>query len=147
MEKECNRCKELKLIKHFRICKNNSDGLDNLCKLCRREADRLTYSKHSYKYRKKIALKKKEARYRNHQFVLDYLLLHPCVDCGESDPIVLEFDHKHTKEYSVSNLIRDHSIEKIIKEIEKCEVRCANCHRRKTAKDFNYYKYSKVAEN
>ena len=27
----------------------------------------------------------------------------------------------------------------ILKEIEKCEIRCSNCHRKKTAKDFNWY--------
>ena len=28
----------------------------------------------------------------------------------------------------------------VLEEINKCEVRCANCHRQKTAKDENWYK-------
>ena len=55
---------------------------------------------------------------------------HHCVDCGESDRIVLEFDHvRGTKYKDVSQmLIHNYSIEDVRKEIAKCEVRCANCH-------------------
>jgi len=56
----------------------------------------------------------------------------------ESDYIVLEFDHKHDKKYNVSAM-HTLSLELLIKEIEKCEVRCANCHRRKTAHQFNWH--------
>lgn len=64
----------------------------------------------------------------------EYLGDHPCVDCGEEDPIVLEFDHvAGTKEFPVSEGVsRMYSIKKIKAEIDKCEVRCANCHRRVT---------------
>lgn len=63
-------------------------------------------------------------------------------DCGENDPACLDFDHiKGEKIDSVSQLcMRAYSLNKILKEIEKCELRCANCHRKKTAKDFNWYK-------
>jgi hypothetical protein len=64
------------------------------------------------------------------------LLTHPCVDCGESDTIVLEFDHViGEKKYNIADVIRSgRNWQSIIEEIEKCEVRCANCHRRATAK-------------
>jgi len=54
-----------------------------------------------------------------------------CVDCGyKGNPYALQFDHTGTdKKESVSNLIRsDYSWETILKEIDKCEVVCANCH-------------------
>lgn len=71
---------------------------------------------------------------RNRQFARKYLASHPCVDCGESDPVVLEFDHvRGTKVKDVSAMMKSHSIEVIRREIAKCEVRCANCHRRATA--------------
>ncbi len=76
-------------------------------------------------------------------FLYQHLLKNPCVDCGESDVTVLEFDHKGIvpKLKTVSQLARAHfPIDKIQKEIDKCEVRCANFRRRKTAKAFNWFK-------
>jgi len=67
---------------------------------------------------------------------------HPCADCGESDIVVLEFDHQRDKVADVSLLARDgYSLDKIKREIDKCEVVCANCHRRRTAKQFGTYRY------
>jgi hypothetical protein len=58
------------------------------------------------------------------------------VDCGESDPIVLEFDHvRGVKRGEISRLKTMVSLETLAEEIAKCDVRCANCHRRKTHRD------------
>lgn len=70
--------------------------------------------------------------------MMDYLSEHPCVDCGESDPVVLEFDHLYDKSANVSDM-QVVSLSRLAAEIAKCEVRCANCHRRKTAHELNYY--------
>jgi len=54
-----------------------------------------------------------------------------CIDCGYNEhPEALQFDHvSDNKKDCVSNLIRsDYSWKTIIEEIDKCEVRCANCH-------------------
>jgi hypothetical protein len=91
--------------------------------------------------RKKINQSK--ARIRNRKFLLEYLKSHPCIDCGERNPIVLEFDHKatHKKEYTIANMTgSSYSLEKIKAEVSKCDVRCANCHRIKTANDLNWFK-------
>lgn len=75
------------------------------------------------------------------QFVWDYLKEHPCVDCPEKDPIVLEFDHVGEKFKAISEMLsNNYSIKRIAKEIEQCEVRCANCHRRKTVEQLGHYK-------
>lgn len=64
------------------------------------------------------------------QFVLEYLLDHPCVDCGVTNPIVLDFDHVTGEKIgNVSEMIKSGSLRGIKEEIKKCEVRCANCHR------------------
>ena len=62
-----------------------------------------------------------------------YLLDHPCVDCGEGDPIVLEFDHRDPKNklFALGAAVGlGYSLVRVIDEIEKCDVRCANCHRK-----------------
>jgi hypothetical protein len=74
---------------------------------------------------------RKNSVYRNRKYVDDYLKNHSCVDCGNSDVRVLEFDHvRGNKETNVSNVIRNGwKLERLISEIEKCEIRCCNCHR------------------
>jgi len=88
----------------------------------------------------KARKRNKEFRLVIQKYIWNYLLNHPCVDCAERDPIVLEFDHIKVKLMAVSKLISHGSINNIKLEIEKCEVRCANCHRRKTALQYSWYK-------
>ena len=73
--------------------------------------------------------------------IFDYYKTHQCIDCGENNPIVLEFDHRDGVEKidNISRLI-DRSWDTIKKEIDKCDVRCANCHRIRTAKQQGWYK-------
>lgn len=81
-------------------------------------------------------------RRRNAAFVRSILAERCCVDCGESDGRVLDFDHVGEKTQNVSKLVgREASIERIRREIEQCEVRCANCHRRETAKRGKHFRH------
>lgn len=69
------------------------------------------------------------------RWIYEYLLSHPCVDCLESDPIVLEFDHREGTEkvFNIADATSGRvSLDRIKEEVEKCDVRCANCHRRMT---------------
>jgi hypothetical protein len=77
--------------------------------------------------------------------LFDYLKDKSCSDCGETDPIVLEFDHDDPKlkSFQISQAVNNSvSTENIMKEIMKCTIRCANCHRRRTAKQFKWFKSS-----
>jgi hypothetical protein len=101
-------------------------------------------------YERNTAYYTKKARARNSAIkqeiqyqLLMYLSTHACVDCGESDPVVLDFDHidKGNKSASVADMLKDRRSWSTIEiEIAKCEVRCANCHRRRTAKQFTWYR-------
>jgi hypothetical protein len=134
-------CKKCKLPKEdFRKSKKYLDGLDTYCKECRRIADKETYNKNLLGNRKAGLESKNKIRLRNRQFISDYLIGKSCIDCGENDPIVLEFDHFENKKENIAILIQNGSIKKIEAEINKCNIRCANCHRRKTAIDLGYYK-------
>jgi transposase-like protein len=79
---------------------------------------------------------------RNLAHVLEYLRRHPCVDCRECDPVVLEFDHVGLKRAAVTRLAwYGCSIATIDAEIGECEVRCANCHRRMTAMRGDHFRF------
>lgn len=80
-------------------------------------------------YKAKRQIEKRETA---RKFVVDYLITHPCVDCRETDSMVLTFDHvKGSKKMNISQMVNQgYSLKAISAEIEKCEVRCANCHMR-----------------
>jgi hypothetical protein len=99
-----------------------------------REASRRHYEKHRERVIDKAKKYSKIARVRIRTHINTHLKANPCVDCGETNIIVLEFDHTgDDKHFSISDAVRKgYSIKKVENEIAKCEVRCANCHRKKT---------------
>jgi hypothetical protein len=60
-----------------------------------------------------------------------------CSRCPENHPSCLDFHHcDEEKEFCISDMINEkHSEEKILAEIAKCEVLCANCHRKEHWQD------------
>lgn len=73
----------------------------------------------------------KKGKDRNREYVKEFLSCNPCIDCGNNDLRVLDFDHvRGNKIKAISRLVRDGAnLERLKQEISKCEVRCANCHR------------------
>ena len=133
--KECSICHRSDV--QFHKNKAKADGLQSYCKGCKKINDAEYFQDTEGHHR---ALNKERKR-KVRQWVFDYLKQHPCIDCSETDPIVLEFDHRSDKVMSIADMISTgQSLDKIEVEIAKCDVRCANCHRRKTAKDFDWYK-------
>lgn len=139
----CTKCKKDKPEDKFNWKDKANGKKQSKCKVCTKE-----YRKKYYENNKKKALdysskSNRIIKERNRQFIWDYLKEHPCIDCGENNPIVLEFDHKDgsNKVSSISKMVQNQfSIENILKEIEKCDVRCANHHRIRTAEQFGWYK-------
>lgn len=82
-------------------------------------------------------VKRRKQQHKIREFIWNYKLSHPC-SCGESDPIVLEFDHLANKDKNIAE-IQGWSLKRLEREINKCQVLCANCHRRKTAKQFGWH--------
>ena len=141
--KKCTKCKKEKPANEFNF-KIKSLGLrQGQCKECTRLFVKNHYNKNKSYYLKKARKRNTKLELELLENLKDYFLKHPCIDCGESDITVLEFDHmgKVPKFKAVSYLMKHrYKLEKIIDEINKCEVRCANCHRRKTAKQFKWLK-------
>jgi hypothetical protein len=137
--KKCVKCTFDKDEEEFVLKQGGT--LNSWCKECVRKKAKEKYDNNREQYIERA--KQKNLKFR--KYLYDYLQKHPCVDCGESDPIVLQFDHRirEEKEYVISNM-RMKSFEIIDKEISKCDVRCANCHVRKTAKQMNYYLFDKI---
>lgn len=137
--KQCIKCKENKSLSDFCKNKRRKDGLNSFCKTCGNALNKINYTKTQGKSQKEF---NKNKTINNSKFVLKYLLEHSCVDCNEKDPVVLEFDHvRGVKLFSISSGIRrGKSISDLTKEIAKCEVRCANCHRRITAIRSGYFR-------
>lgn len=138
--KICLGCEQEKPLDDFRVNSRAKDGRTSRCKDCL-NADGRVYSKTEERL-KSLRETKRRAILRNHEYVLQYLFGHPCVDCGNDNPVVLEFDHvRGEKENSVTLLILGAcSIKRIAEEIEKCEVRCANCHRIATAERGKWFR-------
>ena len=103
------------------------------CKPCKRAYGRRHYVENKEAYVAKASKNKYNAKLKNYRLMNEYLASHPCVDCGESEPLVLEFDHVGAKEADIAYLVQRRSWKRILEEIAKCEVRCANCHRKVTA--------------
>lgn len=137
--KKCCTCKEEKPLQEFTKNRSNSDGLSKYCRSCVKNRDKKHYQNDSRKkYLKEAAM---VSRDRNRQYLLEYLCDKCCVDCGESDPVVLEFDHQGDKHNDISKMAHNGtSLRTLKQELDKCEIRCANCHRRKTAKDFDWFR-------
>lgn len=133
--KQCSSCKLHKEESEFNKNKSKKDGLQAYCKACHKKCS-------TYQLNRDTRLEwQRNRRSITRQLMWNYLKMHPCVDCGETDPVVLQFDHFRDKKYQVANLVSSNmSWQNILKEIEKCEIRCANCHYRKTAREKNYYK-------
>lgn len=128
--KKCPRCKEEKDAELFSKNKRRKDGLAVYCKPCAKILEKESRDRTGH-YKWLDGRKQ-----RNRHIVIDYLKLHPCVDCGEGNIIVLDFDHvRGNKTRHVSDMVsRCCSIKTIMEEISKCDVRCANCHRVMTAR-------------
>jgi hypothetical protein len=135
--KICISCNTEKPLDDFQKRSSAKDGYTGTCKPCKREYDNKYYLNNPNR-KTYITKNRKKAKQDAEAYILEYLLSHPCIDCGETDPIVLEFDHvSGIKKEAISTLKRN-GLKSIIEEIQKCEVRCANCHRRKTAKQFGW---------
>ena len=120
---------------HFAYRSSRTGQLRRNCKACHNEEAAQKYSVNT-DAKDKARLYQTKYRHRNRSLIISYLSEHPCVDCGETDGIVLEFDHVYGEKIrNVSWMVRQHrTVSKIMDEIAKCEVVCANCHRRRTAK-------------
>lgn len=133
----CTKCSIKQPVNNFGPNKTRPQGIQSYCRSCMRKATLKSYEKHKGRYF--IRAKERDA-------AMDALILtyksKPCRDCGKTyPPYVMDFDHvdPKNKEYGVCHMRRKRmAFSKIVEEIEKCELVCANCHRERTEKRSPY---------
>lgn len=123
--KICSSCKKSKEDNEFN---RKGLGLSSKCKDCNSEYLREHYRNNKQYYLDKNVTNRKEIQ----SIIYDWLSTQKCKDCGINDVRVLEFDHLADKTASVSSLMNGRSIKRMIEEIRKCEIVCANCHKIRT---------------
>ena len=126
---KCIKCQQDKDEQEFSLDKTRKSGRANWCKECHNVYSRNRYLKDEERQRK-LYFKHKDIKAKHKEVVNKYLKEHPCIKCGNDDIRVLDFHHRNPKEKErgVSQLLL-YRIEKIMEEISKCDVLCANCHR------------------
>jgi hypothetical protein len=141
-EKKCGSCSLVKPLSMFPFKNRALAKRGSTCLACMAAYGREHYARNRPKYLAKAHRSRRRVSAKNDERILAYLLVHPCVDCGETDPLVLDFDHREpsTKSNAVSRMVRSRPWRIVLDEIQKCDVRCTNCHRRKTARQFAWSK-------
>jgi hypothetical protein len=135
--KVCSRCKVDKEASEFAVKIKRTGQLQSLCNPCK-----LQYGKEHYAKNKASYIQNNEIRrvaYLTEFYA--FLKTQSCMDCGVTDFRLLEFDHLRDKSYNISEKVASTPLKTLMKEIEKCEVVCANCHRLRTAARGDYYNY------
>lgn len=121
--KICGKCKTELSVEHFHPHKK--DKFQSNCKECQKQYRSEHYKKNKQKYIDKAS------KWTNDQVVWwqDYKSKLKCELCPETHPACLQFHHTDdNKEGNVATLARRGNRQKLLKEIEKCQVLCANCH-------------------
>ena len=91
--KKCSRCKEVKSFNEFNYKNKSLGSLQSNCKTCTRYLIRNHYNKNKEYYLDKTHKRNAELKLEIQDYIRQYLQNNPCVDCGETDIRVLEFDH------------------------------------------------------
>ena len=140
--KRCSLCKAEKDPGEFNRNKAKKDGLNDVCRSCSNARSATYYAENTGLHKKNACINRDRVRTQNQQHLLQ-LFECGCLDCGNKDVRVLEFDHRdpNCKRDNVSRMLGlGCGWATILKEVEKCDIVCANCHRIRTSAMFPNYR-------
>jgi hypothetical protein len=144
----CNKCHEKKNIENFSFKNKEKKIRKKICKDCHSLYRKKHYLQNKEKYIAKAKSWNKKQKEILANYLFEVLSNSACVDCNEKDVVVLDFDHLNDKQLCLAEMYQNsYSLDAIKKEIKKCVIRCANCHRRKTAKEIGYWKLKMTKVN
>lgn len=145
--KTCSKCGLEKNESEYYVKDSKSNRLHAHCKSCYREHRKTFYAKHYVmygdSYRERARLRRAAARNEFRNKMLGYLEGKSCVICGENDIRTFELDHldPSQKLFSISQAVRlGYKWNEVEKELLKCRILCANCHKKHTAEQYGWYK-------
>jgi hypothetical protein len=141
--RRCRACGVTQSLSEFALKNKKTGCRATLCRACQRLYSRNHYRANRSDYLEKAQRQRQRDRDLFAAYMLDFFRTHPCVDCGSSDPLVLDFDHREASEKlsTVSTFARGQDMRGLLAEIAKCDVQCANCHRRRTARQFGWTRF------
>lgn len=122
-------------MKECSVCHNNFDESDFPSRSSRCRSCHNAYTRQHYQNNKQYYKEKARKNGKVYAAALyDYKSKTPCLDCGKTFPgECMDFDHtEDNKEFNISSRSTWGMGEKMIKEMAKCELVCANCHRIRT---------------
>jgi hypothetical protein len=131
--RRCGRCGERKSASDFAWRRKARGQRDNYCRICRAAYKQEHYRLHHDRYVANAVRRKRALIAERMTYLVEFFRERPCADCGEADPLVLEFDHLGPKNFNIATNLANRKWQAILDEIATCEVVCANCHRRRTA--------------
>ncbi|MEK6229268.1 MAG: hypothetical protein AABM31_08090 [Actinomycetota bacterium] len=131
---KCYRCGEFKAAEDFAWRRRARNQRDSFCRPCRAAYKQEHYRANKQRYIDRARAQQERRRLERTKYLIEFFKTHPCADCGECNPVVLEFDHLRDKAFNISAALPYRNWQRILLEIEKCEVVCANCHRKRTAR-------------
>lgn len=139
-KKYCPKCARSKRMDEFTRLRSSPDGRAYKCRSCLSIYNKKRYKRNPQVKKNSYRLLAERAQ-RNRLFIYNLLKESPCVDCGDDRWQVLEFDHvRGKKHYNIATMvIKGFSLDTVVAELAKCEVRCASCHRLKTREQFDWF--------
>ena len=140
--KTCSKCGIEKEVADFPWKSKPRGVRGSWCKACQREYSLGHYKDNTTKYLDKAKISNAKAIKRNKEFIVEYLRNNSCVDCGEIDIEVLQFDHIELvgQKAPRAGYFLSSSLETLRNEIARCQVRCGNCHIRRTRQQLGFFR-------
>jgi len=100
--RRCGRCSRSKPLDQFAWHRKAKGQRDNYCRPCRAAYKQEHYAAHRERYIANTSVRKRALIAERTAYLIEFFRERPCRDCGEADPLVLEFDHTGHKSFSIS---------------------------------------------
>src|SRR3989442_16011210 len=100
--RRCGKCLETKSLAEFAWRRKARGQLDNYCRPCRAVYKREHYAANRQRYIEQAQRRKRAVVAERAAYLIDFFRARPCTDCGETDPVLLEFDHLGAKAFNIA---------------------------------------------